>query len=78
MLSHNLYFDPKERLMERKIGVTGGYPITVTSIGCLFLFRVDGPGETSPVTWGFEKEKVKMSMKMSPLTSHTDQKVPGF
>jgi hypothetical protein len=64
--------------MERKIGVTGGYPITVTSIGCLFLFRVDGPGETSPVTWGFEKAKVKVSMKMSPLTSHTDQKVPGF
>jgi hypothetical protein len=37
----------------------GGYPITVTSIGCLFLFRVDGPGETSPVTWGFEKARLR-------------------
>jgi hypothetical protein len=69
---------PKEKVKGRQIGVTGGYPITVTSTGYLFLFRVDGPGETSPVTWGFEKAKVKVSMKISPLTSHTDQKVPGF
>jgi hypothetical protein len=63
---------PKEKVKERQIGVTGGYPITVTSTGYLFLFRVDGPGETSPVTWGFEKAKVKVSIKISPLTSHTD------
>jgi hypothetical protein len=37
----------------------GDYPITVTSIGSLFLFRVVGPGETSAVTWGFEKAKGK-------------------
>jgi hypothetical protein len=49
----------EEKVKEEKIGVTGDYPITVTSIGCLFLFRVVGPGETSPVTWGFEKEKSK-------------------
>jgi hypothetical protein len=39
----------------KQIGVSGDYPIIVTLIGCLFLFRVDGPRETSPVTWGFEK-----------------------
>jgi hypothetical protein len=27
---------------------------------------------------GFEKTKLKVSIKISPLTSHTDQKVPGF
>jgi hypothetical protein len=36
----------------------GGYPITVTSTGYLSLFRVDGLEEMSPVTYGFEKEKV--------------------
>jgi hypothetical protein len=69
---------PKEKVKGRQIGVTGGYPIAVTSTGYLFLFRVDGPRETSLVTWGFEKAKVKVSMKISPLTSHIDKKVPGF
>ena len=69
---------PKEKVKERKIGVKRGYPINITSTRYLFLFRVDGPGETSPVTWGFEKEKVKVSIKLSPLTSHTDKKVPRF
>jgi hypothetical protein len=73
-----LYLFQGKRLKEWQIGVTGGYSITVTSTGYLFLFRVDGPGETSLVTWGFEKAKVKVSVKVSPLTSHTDQKVPGF
>jgi hypothetical protein len=45
----------KGKVNGKKIGETGGYPIIVTSIGSLFIFRVDGPGETSPVTWGFEK-----------------------
>jgi hypothetical protein len=45
--------------MERKIGVTKVILSHITSIGCLFLFRVDDPGETSPVTWGFEKERLR-------------------
>jgi hypothetical protein len=49
----------EEKVKGEQIGVTGDYPITVTSIGCLFLFRVVGPGETSLVTWGFEKAKGK-------------------
>jgi hypothetical protein len=48
LLSHNLYFDRREG--GKQIGVTRDYPITVTSIGYLFLFRVVGPEETSPVT----------------------------
>jgi hypothetical protein len=48
-----------EKVKGEQIGVTGDYPITVTSIGCLFLFRVVGPRETSPVTWRFEKAKSK-------------------
>jgi hypothetical protein len=48
----------------------GDCPITVTSIGCLFLFRVVGPGEMSSVTWGFEKAKGKGQGKSFPLTSH--------
>jgi hypothetical protein len=56
---------PKEKVKGRQIGVTGSYPIIVTLTGCLFLFRVDGPGEMSPVTWGFEKGKVKVSIKVS-------------
>jgi hypothetical protein len=77
MLSHNLYLSQRERLREANWR-NRGYPITVTLIRYLFLFRVDSPGETSPVTWGFEKAKVKVSIKVSPLTSHTDQKVPRF
>ena len=64
---------PKGKAKGRQIGVTGGYPITVTLIRHLFLFRDNSPGETSPVTWGFEKEEVKVSLKMSLLTSHIDQ-----
>jgi hypothetical protein len=65
----------EEKVKGEKIGVTGDYPITVTSIGCLFLFRVVGPGETSPVTWGFEKAKSKWLDK-DPLSQvTTDQKV---
>jgi hypothetical protein len=69
---------PKEKVKGRQTGVMGGYPIIVTATGYLFLFRVDGPGEMSPMTWGFERAKSKVSMKISPLTSHTDQKVLGF
>jgi hypothetical protein len=69
---------PKEKVKGRKIGVRGGYPIIITSMGYLFLFRVDDPGETSPVTWGFEKAKVKVSIKVSLLTSHVDKKFPWF
>jgi hypothetical protein len=57
---------PKGKAKGRQIGVTGGYPITVTLIRYLFLFRDDSPGETSPVTWGFEKAKVKVSIKGIP------------
>jgi hypothetical protein len=65
----------EEKVNEKKIGVTGDYPITVTSIGCLFLFRVVGPGETSPMTWGFEKAKSKWLGK-DPLSQVTiDHKV---
>jgi hypothetical protein len=49
-----------------QIGVTGGCPITVTLIRHLFLFRDDSLGETSLVTWGFEKAKVKVSIKDVP------------
>jgi hypothetical protein len=49
----------EERINGRQIGVMRDYPITVTSIGCPFLFRVVGPRETSPITWGFEKAKGK-------------------
>jgi hypothetical protein len=62
---------PKGKAKGRKIGVTRGYSITVTLIRYLFLFRDDSPGETSLVTWGFEKAKVKMSYKGIPsLKSH--------
>jgi hypothetical protein len=58
---------------ERRVGEI--WAIIVTSIGCLFLFRVVGPGETSPVTWGFEKAKSKWLDK-DPLSQvTTDQKV---
>jgi hypothetical protein len=45
--------------MERKLAKRDTNPITVTSIGSLFLFRVVVPGEMSPMTLGFEKEKGK-------------------
>jgi hypothetical protein len=57
---------PKGKTKEMKIGVTGGYPIIVTLIRYLFLFRVDSLGETSPVTWGFDKQKAKVSIKGIP------------
>jgi hypothetical protein len=53
----------KEKAKGGKIGITGGCPITVTLIRHIFLFRDGIPGETSPVTWGFEKEKVEVSIK---------------
>ena len=60
----------------KQIGVNLGYPITITSIGFLFLFRVVGPGETSLVTWVFEKARSKWLIK-DPLSQVTiDQKVP--
>jgi hypothetical protein len=55
-----------------KIGITGDYPITVTSIGCLFLFRVEGLGETSTVAWGFEKARSKWIDKDPLLQVTTD------
>ena len=68
----------KGKVKGEQIGVTGDYPIIVTSIGCLFLFRVDGPGETSPVTWGFEKARSRYLLK-GPLSQvTTDQKVQEF
>jgi hypothetical protein len=33
----------EEKVKGKQIGVTGDYPITITSIGYLFLFRVVGP-----------------------------------
>jgi hypothetical protein len=39
-------------------------------MGRLFLFREVRPGETSPVTWGFERVKDKMTRKNSPFTEH--------
>jgi hypothetical protein len=68
----------EEKVKRKQIGVTQGYPITVTSIGFLFLFRVVGRGETSPVTWRFEKARSKWLLK-GPLSQvTTDQKVPGL
>jgi hypothetical protein len=49
----------EEKVKGEKIGVTRDYPITVTSIGCLFLFRVVGLRETSIMTSGIEKAKTK-------------------
>jgi hypothetical protein len=57
---------PKGKAKGRQIGVTGGYPITITLIRYIFLFRDDSPRETSLVTWGFEKAKVKVSIKDIP------------
>jgi hypothetical protein len=45
--------------MERKLAKRETNPITVTSIGSLFLFRVVDPVEMSSVTWSFEKAKGK-------------------
>jgi hypothetical protein len=53
----------------------GDYPITVTSIGCLFLSRVVGPGETSLVTCGFEKARESSKAKGALSQVTTDQKV---
>jgi hypothetical protein len=62
-----------------KIGVTGGCPITVTLIRHLFLFRGESPGETSPVTWGFEKAKVEVSRKVIPShKSHRSESPKGL
>ena len=65
------------KVKEEQIGEMGDYPITVTSIGYLFLFRVVGLGETSPVTWGFEKAKGKGQGKSFPLTSHHRSESPA-
>jgi hypothetical protein len=40
----------KEKAQGGKIGITKGCPITVTLIRHLFLFRVDIPGDMSPMT----------------------------
>jgi hypothetical protein len=69
---------PKEKAKGGKIGVTGGCPITVTLIRHLFLFRVDSPGETSPVTWGFEKVKVEVSIKDIPPHKSLIRKSQSF
>jgi hypothetical protein len=53
----------EENVKGEKIGVTQDYLIIFTSIGCLFIFRVVGPGEMSPVTWGNEKENSKFLEK---------------
>jgi hypothetical protein len=50
---------PKGKGSGRQIGITRGYPITVTSTGYLFLFRVDGMGETSLMTWGLKRQRLK-------------------
>jgi hypothetical protein len=57
---------PKRKAKGGKISVKGGCPITVTLIRHLFLFSDDIPGETSPVTWGFEKAKVEVPIKDIP------------
>jgi hypothetical protein len=67
---------PKGKAKGRKIGVTGGYPIIVTLIRYLFIFRDDSPGEMSSVTWGFEKAKVKVSMKSIPSHKSHRSKSP--
>jgi hypothetical protein len=54
-----------------KIGVIGGCHITITLIRHFFLFRGESPRETSLVTWGFEKAKVKVSRKFFPLSQVT-------
>jgi hypothetical protein len=61
-----------------QIGVTRGCPITVTLIRHLFLFRDDSPRETSPVTWGFEKAKVKVSRKYIPSNKSHRSESPKF
>jgi hypothetical protein len=43
--------------VEGQTGVTGTYPTQCHHDGRFFLFREVGPGETSPVTWGFEEAK---------------------
>jgi hypothetical protein len=65
----------EEKVKGKQIGVMGDYLITVTSIGCLILFRVVGPGEMSLVTWGFEKAKSKWLDKDPSSQVTTDQKV---
>ena len=60
--------DQKGKANGGQIGVTGVCPITVTLIRHLFLFRGESPGETSPLTWGFEKAKVEVSRKV--ILSH--------
>ena len=40
-----------------KTGVTGTFPTQCHLDGEVFLFREVSPGETSPVTWGFEEAK---------------------
>jgi hypothetical protein len=69
-------FFPKGKAKGRKIGETGGYPITITLIRYLFLFRDDSPGETSLVTWGVEKAQVKVSIKDIPSHKSNQSKCP--
>jgi hypothetical protein len=61
-----------------KIGVTRGCPITVTLIRHLFLFRGESLREMSPVTWGFEKEKVEVSRKVIPSHKSHRSESPNF
>jgi hypothetical protein len=68
----------EEKVNGQKIGIIRDYPITLTSIGCLFLFRVVSPREMSPVTWGFEKAKSKWLDKYPLSQVVTNQKVQFY
>ena len=43
--------------------------------GSFYLGRL-GPGETSPVTWGFEREKDNSTKMKFPFTNYRNQIVP--
>jgi hypothetical protein len=67
----------EEKVNGKQIGVIGDYPITVTSIGCPFLFRVVGLGETSPVTWGLRRQSQSSLVKVPSHKSPPNRKF-GF
>jgi hypothetical protein len=69
---------PKEKVKGGQIGVTRGFPITVTLIRHLFLFRDDSLWEMSPMTWGFEKAKVEVLIKDIPSHKSHRSESPKF
>jgi hypothetical protein len=52
------------------------HPMSPQWGGSFYLGRL-GPGETSPVTWGFEEAKAKVQRQISPFTDYHQKDSPA-